>query len=187
MAGVNTDVLLLLEVSRLEERETFAEALHQTVNLEDSAFRLLQAFTRHPITTTDALRSATAGRTCFTELHLGLDISRTYYANGVDHHPNGVNLSRPDAQELVARYRRFQGFLWEALGLSAPAPWVLGGQGAEKVTVIERRQSRRLVNVPDVLLAARVALPGAEVEVAALENMTFSRQLQVGPQALEHD
>ena len=107
--------VLVFEVANEEEQHVLLEKLTSTVWEHDTPFSLLKLFLGPggAVHTTNALRellradaagiSATSssvdgsngdigddGLTCFTDLHLGLDISKSYYAHGFDRHGSQV-------------------------------------------------------------------------------------------------
>lgn len=189
---MDTDVLLFLEVAQREEAEGFGSVLQQTTS-GDTPFRLLRLFTRHPpglVSELSALATGpssmdvegSGGGLCFANLHLGLDLSRTYYAHGYQHHGSPLDLRSRHGQQLLRRYQGFQNFLATSLGLSTSP--VVQGQ-AEHVTIVLRKGTRRLRNHEDVVAVVRMAVGRqAAVEVVVLDDMPFSEQLKVRRQPL---
>jgi hypothetical protein len=80
----------------------------------DSFGNILQLFTALPIITTrvfDEL-SAVSSIALFTDLHIGLDISESYYAYGHAYHPHVFDLERSSfLRELASKYQDFQSFI----------------------------------------------------------------------------
>ena len=176
-AGVNRDAVLVVDVAQKDERLVLPTLLSETVyEPSDTAFRLLQLFTRHPL---EIVRDLPPHQ-CFRDLHVGLDIAKTYYAQGADR-PLGspLDLSLAEATLLRRRYVSFRDFLTEGLGLDM-SPRPPPGKAKEHVVLIQRLGYRQLQNPLEVAMAARMALgTDVAVEQVALENITFSEQLQV--------
>ena len=116
-----------------------------------------------------------------------------------------------EEEALKARYQSFRSFLLKGLGLTTDetdgGEVMIGEGGGERMTMIERSGSRRLLNIDDVILAAQMALAAggdddddddvgmmtqqqerggrrrrtglASVRKVQLENMSFSEQLEV--------
>ena len=107
--------VLVFEVANDEEQHVLLEKLISDVWERDTPFSLLKVFvgSAGAVHTTNALRQllradaagerttgsgidskynndGDAGLTCFTDLHLGLDISKSYYAHGFDRHNSQV-------------------------------------------------------------------------------------------------
>lgn len=189
--------ILIFEVASQKEGSVFLEKLISTIHDLDTPYNMLKYFTKNGTAfhTTSALRSlvkSVVGRVCFADLHVGLDLSHSYYALGFDRHPQGFAV-RDDRQamELSYRYCQFRDWLWGRLGWdSQPLSNTSNvsnvtssvNKKQRSVTLISRQTTRRLLNEQQVLDSLTHSLNSDDiggtltVNHVALEKLSFSEQ-----------
>jgi hypothetical protein len=181
--------VLILEVAGQPESEVLLEKITADVWEGDTPFSLLKLFTNErAIFTTNSLRALVAqdsmngGQTCFTDLHLGLDVSDSYYARGFDRHPFFLDPAvegDAEARELGQKYETFRTWLWGRLGLGPPTK----SQDASQVVTVVRRESSRSLRNADAFFSMvsqqfrSSSSQAAVVNEVSLESLGFSDQL----------
>lgn len=180
--------VLILEVANQAEQRVLLEKLVSSVWEDNTPFSLLSLFSdRRPIYTTDALRSllsvdsSAGGLTCFADLHLGLDISRSYYANGFDRHGSwgDSSLDFPHLGELRLNYKAFQHWLWASMGWGTPTAVSRSGDTTEHVVLIRRLKTRQVVNSAELTRTVSSHYQNSTFREVALEEMSFREQAKL--------
>jgi hypothetical protein len=122
---VNTDCILVLDVSNREEQPVLFEKIMRFVYEEDSPMRLLRLFTHRPMFTLDSfvVSLPAQGIVIFSMLHVGMDLRLAHFNHGHDIHPQTANLSDPYTLALARKYRGFRHWLFSQLHLDdSPLP-----------------------------------------------------------------
>lgn len=204
--AVRKDSLIILDVSGKDEKKILQEKIFQhTFDKSLNTFGLLlSTLTDLPILTIDSLKSmskmSSRNSIIFKSLHVGLDLTHSFFAVGYEYHPCLINLPLESSNEtkttpigeLQKRYKQFQEFLWSVSPLHIQTlSATKTGHTADlsqsntplNLVIIQRRKNRMLLNLDQLLasIAGDGTLAGSfqSVSVAVLEDMPFTEQLQL--------
>ncbi|KAJ1455301.1 hypothetical protein M885DRAFT_617174 [Pelagophyceae sp. CCMP2097] len=169
---IDADSILVLDVANENERLVLEDKIAATVDA-DTAFSLLRRFSRRPIVTRERLDAiSNEGRVCFAEAHVEVDVTATYYAAGRE--------ARTPAAGRAAqrRYDAFRAFLAEAAEAADGSATLVR---PPTLVFVKRSGTRELENFDELAAAAATvaADAGLDLQVAALEELPFSKQREI--------
>jgi hypothetical protein len=163
LGGVTLDSNVIFDVAGSPEQGVLHGKILEGAMRVDSIFKLFRLLTANTIHTKRAF-DLLPGRTCFHQLHVGLDVSRAHFAHGYDAHPFALDATPGAAPSAVAGvrtpllmrwYRQYQGFMEASLqlrevdGALALAAAANGGQADEERVVFLVRGTHSLA--PDAV------------------------------------
>lgn len=134
---VRDDAVIVLQVANPSESRVLLEKVLTSVYEHDTPFNLLTLFTNAMVHSTDALRALlqhhSTELTCFRDIHIGLDVSNSYYARGFDAHPHVFTPHSPFAgprhqyAQLSSVYRDFRSWITSRVAAGAHQRHVVPG------------------------------------------------------------
>jgi hypothetical protein len=181
---IRRDCIILIDVAGEEERAILQTKIDLHTDKNSDLFaNMLNYFSDFPKFSVPEffnLLSKNGKHIIFLNLHLGLDISKTYYSKGYSNHPCIFKPS--DVSHLSVRYQHFRDFLWENGPLhinpeknNIKLNWPLIKQQLN-IVIIQRDDNRVITNLHDVLHQIQV-VHGFNTSQYDLNKLPFSQQL----------
>jgi hypothetical protein len=179
------DCIIVLDVASEFERPVLGRKIDLQVNHGDEVGSLISLFTSFPVQSMsflDELRSV--GTVVLSDLHIGADISGTFFNAGQKAQPCMVSLEHGNAETiaLAKRYRAFSNVIrtshnQQGGAIQKPSVERRRATPAASVLIVQRRKNRVIVNADELGVLSSDA--GHVTEIADLEDLPFSQQRTV--------
>ena len=178
---IRKDCVIILDVMSDLERGVLEEKIHNTINFgEDSPGFLLRLFTGLPVFSIELwnqLRQLDG--VVFKDLHIGLDISESYFNAGQQSQPCLVNLRNGNA-ENHARAKRYQALsqfiqteIFAYFRIDATDPT----KNSPSLFIEQRQSDRKILNIDELVQVSSDL--GFTTAFGSLSSLPFRHQLEL--------
>lgn len=203
---IRTDALIVFDVAGInyfacisknyiccigdDERKILQEKLTRNIAGEyDVLGQILRLFSSNPIISVHFLQSA-AHNILLKDLHIGLDISHSFYSISAEYHPLNIDISSDRFLQAASKYQMFREYLIESkfLQFLQKESCISNNNNSSdeiesiNVLIIQRANSRVIMNVDiviDLICNKTVHEVYVNCLMVELEDIRFSSQLSL--------
>ena len=170
---IRKDAIIVLDVASEFERPVLSKKIELQINTGDEVGSLLRLFTDSPVQSIDFLAELDklGGAVVFRDLHIGADISNSFFNLGQAIQPCifSLKLGSQEIIKLSKRYKAFSEYLQSNTSqLSADQ------LRAPNILIIQRYNNRVILNVNELAVISNSA--GYITEICYLEDLSFTKQ-----------